>query len=121
MSDEYGPALARRFREELMRADIRSENAAAAALGKVQQWLNARQLGHTAWGVSDLHWACERLGLDFMYVVTGQRKSDIAAELLQGVAAIVFTESPAPRRVIGNDARPTGSLKEIFEHYFGAE
>jgi hypothetical protein len=113
MSEVYATAIARRFREELIRCGIRSEKEAAEKLGKPQQWLDARQRTETAWGAAELHWACGRLSLNFMYVVTGQRKSDIAAELLAGIAAIIGEQ----RRVI--DAPGQGSLSQIFEHYFG--
>jgi hypothetical protein len=84
-TDDYAIAVSRRFREELVRRDYRSEKQAAEKhLGKPQQWLNARLRGETQWGVSDLHWACEILGLDHMYIVTGQRKTDVAAEVLAG-------------------------------------
>ena len=116
MSEVYATAIARRFREELVRCGYGSEKAAAEKhLGKPQQWLNARQRAETGWGAAELHWACGRLGLNFMYVVTGQRKSDIAAELLAGIAAIISEQ----RRVI--DAPAQGSLSEIFEHYFGED
>ncbi len=117
MSDEYTMALTRRFKEELARAGYPTENSAAERLGRVKQWLNARQRGETPWGVADLHWSCERLGLNFMYIVTGQRKADIAAELL----AAMVRGQPANGDTHGRDSLFRGSLPEIFEHYFGEE
>jgi hypothetical protein len=80
-TDGYAIAVARRFREQLAGHGYRSEKLAAEKyLSKPQQWLNARLRGETSWGVAELHWACETLGLDHMYVVTGLRKADIVAE-----------------------------------------
>lgn len=41
--DEYAAAVIRRFKEELLRREYRSEAQAAKKLGVKQQWLNARQ------------------------------------------------------------------------------
>jgi hypothetical protein len=84
MGDDYALAVARRFREELAAHGYRSEKQAADKIGKPQQWLNARQHAQTQWGAVDLHQACEVLGLDHMYVVTGRREADIVAEFLSG-------------------------------------
>jgi hypothetical protein len=84
-TDDYAVAVARRFREELAGRGYRSEKQAAEKhLGKPQQWLNARLRAETAWGASELHWACQLLGLDHMYVATGQREADIVAKFLTG-------------------------------------
>jgi hypothetical protein len=81
---DYALAVARRFREELAAQGYRSEKQAADKLAKPQQWLNARQRAETQWGASELYWAAEVLGLDHMYIATGQRKADIVAEFLTG-------------------------------------
>ena len=74
MDEDYSRAgIKRRLKEEFARQGIRSERDAAHRYGRPQQWVSRRMTGEAKWAVDDLEDFCRRLGLSYVYVISGIR------------------------------------------------
>lgn len=102
--DDYATVVARRFREQLVAHDYPNETQAAKEINEKQQWLSARLCCETAWKLTELHRACQVLGLDYMYVVTGQRSAGnhMSAGELMGQMRDIYVEY---RRLVPDESQ----------------
>ena len=92
-------AIAKRFRQDLLRRDIPSDSEAARAAEVPQQWLSRRLTGETPWRLPELENVCERLGLSLDYVIAGERQDvGIPVEsLVKLLTDHVGGEAPDPK------------------------
>jgi len=102
-------AIAKRFRQELLRRDIPSDSEAARAAEVPQQWLSRRLTGETPWRLPELENVCERLGLSLDYVIGGERPGGgIPVEsLVKLLTDHVGGEAPDPKATRVDLARDT--------------
>lgn len=72
--DYSADGINRRLDEEFARRGIKTETEAAKRYGRPQQWVSRHLTGATAWKLTDLRDFCDKLGLDYPYVILGIRQ-----------------------------------------------